>query len=197
MANLLSICELAWKQTFPNANDETPISREEFVATGKSEYAYQMWLRAMAEKREDGSFLVPSSILTQTEPLDVVDGAIDISGLKILRSLPNEVWIQNVGGLKCNCQYVKTDVNKAQLLCDDDSMADDVKTFLVIGDKIIFPKGVHAKKLPIIYANNGSRIDNKIIIDDAIGGIIRTRLIEIYGGRIGREDTSNNSSSNE
>lgn len=196
MANLKETAELAYRQLFPNPGDETALDREDFVSTAKTEYAYQMLLMAWRNKSVDGEFIVPSYISREVEK-EVVNNEMDISDLEILKSLPSEMWLQNVGGINCGCKYVKTTINLSQLLCDDDSMADDVKTYYVIGKKIKFPKGVHAKKLPIIYANNGSDLDaDEIVVDDAMAGIVRTRLIEIYGGKTGAEDKTNNSNGN-
>jgi hypothetical protein len=193
MANLLEIANLAWDQLYPEGTDETPISFEAFLATAKGEYAYQFLLWYWKEKRDEGVFNIPGDLSTQSEPLPVVDDAIDISHLEILSRLPDDRWLQNIGGLTCGCRYVKSNINQSQLLCDDDSMGDNFKTYLIVGTKIIFPKGTHADKLPIIYANSGKDVDGNIEVSDAIGGIVRTRLIEIYGGKTGKEDKTNNS----
>ena len=87
-------------------------------------------------------------------------------------------------------------MNLSKILCDDDSLPDDAFTFYPQGKKIIFPKGTHTTPLSIVYANNGEEIDDTIEVDDAIGGIVRRSLIEIYGGKIGKEDTQNDSDSN-
>lgn len=195
MANLNSTAEQAWRQLFPNPDDEEATTLEEFIETAKTEYAYQMWLKARNDKREDGSFDIPSNILIQTS-LDIVNNQMDISSLNILRSIPEEKWLQNIGGLSCRCDYVKSDINKTALLCDDDSLDDAALTYYVVGNTISFPLGVHTTPLPIIYATSGEDINGNISIDDAIAGIIRTRLIEIYGGKIGQEDVTDNTNSN-
>ena len=191
MANLLEVADLAWRQLFPNPDDETAVSRAEFIATTKNEFAYQQLLMVWKEKSDEGYFEVPSYLLTNVS-LDIVNDTADISGLSILRSLPQEVWLQNVGGLGCDCKYVKSTLNLSQLLCDDDSLDDAARTYIVMGKSIYFPKGTHITPLPIIYANNGIGVDGRIEIDDAIAGILRTRLIEIYGGKTGTEDTNQN-----
>lgn len=196
MANLRSIAELAWRQMFPNPSDETKLKKEDFIATARSEYAYQMLLFYWNEKQREGYWNIPSYLLTEVEK-DIVNDEMDISDLKILFSLPQEIWLQNIGGIKCECQYVKSDVNKSQLLCDDDSLGDDVRTYYTIGKKIKFPQGVHADKLTIIYANNGNAIDDNIEVDDAVAGIVRRSLIEIYTGKTGQEDKTNNSNSDQ
>jgi hypothetical protein len=191
VARIKEIAELAWRQLFPNPNDEVSISKEEFITTAKSEYALQIWIQAKQEKKEEGMYNVPSYLLTETE-LDVVNNSIDISDLNILFGLPSEIWLQNIGGVGCKCVYVKSTLNQSQLLPDDDGLADTDKTYYALGKKIFFPRGTHAKKVSIIYANNGGDIEDDIEIDDAIGGILRTRLVEIYGGKIGQEDSTNN-----
>lgn len=194
MANLLEISDLAWSQLYPKGSDNSAISKEEFIATAKTEFAYQMLLMVWKEKRDEGFFNVPSYLSTEVEK-EVVKGEMDIADLQILKSLPQEVWLQNIGGLNCSCKYVKSTINLTQLLCDDDSMGDDVRTYIVIGKKIHFPLGVHKSPLTIIYANSGKDVDGRIEVDDAIGGVVRTRLIEIYGGKTGPEDETNNENS--
>lgn len=194
MADLLSIAELAWRQLFPNPNDEVKVLKGQFIADSKTEYAYQLWLKILSDKREEGNIEVPSYLLSEIE-LDVNENEIDVSGLKIMRSLPFEIWLQNIGGLGCQCKYVKSTVNLIQTLCDDDSLDDMAKPFYIVGKKIKFPKGTHKNKLPLIYANNGENIDGKIEVDDAIGGLVRRSLVELYAGKTGKEDKTNNSSS--
>jgi hypothetical protein len=196
MARLKEVAELAWRQVFPNPNDETSISKEEFITTAKGEYALQLWIQAKNEKREEGFYNVPTFLLSEAT-LDVEDNAVDISDLDILRALPSEIWLQNIGGIRSKCEYVKSTVNQAQLLGDaDDGLADNVKTYYVLGKKIYFPRGTHSTKLPIIYANSGGDVDDDIEIDDMIAGIIRTRLVEIHIGRTGMEDKTNNQNPN-
>lgn len=190
MANLLSIAELSYRQLFPNPTDETKLTREDFIATAKGEYALQLWLKAKADRREEGRYNVPSYLLTQTE-FPVENKEIDLKDIKVLTSLDEDTWLQNVGGLDCECRYIKTNINMSQLMCGDDSMG-GVRTYLVLGKKIKFPEGTHADKLPIIYANNGENIDGNMEVDDAVGQMVRTRLIEIYGGKTGAADQTNN-----
>lgn len=195
MANLLSICETAWLQLFPVATDETPTSKEEFIETGLGEYAYQFLLWYWKEKATEGEFNMPAELSTEIE-LPIVNNEMDISELDIMSRLPNSLWLQNIGGLACDCKYVKSNINQSQLLCDDDSMPDIYKPYLIIGSKIKFPKGVHKTPLSIIYANSGKNVDGNVEVDPAIGAIVRTRLIEIYGGKIGSEDKTNNTNGN-
>ncbi len=195
MANLLSIAEQAWSQLFPRPTDEEAVDREDFVATSKSEFAYQLWKKIKEDKLLYGECDIPSYLLSETE-LEVIDNKMDISSLKIMRSIDQELWLQDIGGPTCECPYVKSTLNLTKILCDDDSLPDNVKTFYPQGQKIIFPKGVHKSPLSIIYANQGEEIDGRIEVDDALAGIVRTRLIEIYGGKIGSADTANDSDPN-
>lgn len=197
MSNLLEIASLAWQQLYPNPTDETAVSREEFITTAKVQYPLMMWVQARNTKNQDGEFEVPTNILAQSEPLSIVDNEMDISSLKILRGLPNEMWLVNLGGLTCECQYVKTTANKASIFCDvEDGLSDLTKTYLVVGDRVIFPKGTHADKLPILYASNGIENDGMYEVDDVVGAMIQDKLIQIYGGKTGQEDTNNNGNPN-
>ena len=195
MANLKSIAEQAWNQLFPRPGDEEAVDLEDFVATAKSEYAYQLWRKIKEDKLLYGECDIPSYLLSDAE-LEIENDEMDISSLKIMRSIDQELWLQNIGGIGCECNYIKSTLNQSKLLCDDDSLADDSKPYYPSGLKIKFPKGVHKTPLEITYANNGEEIDGRIEVDDAIGGIVRTRLIEIYGGKIGQEDKANDSDSN-
>ncbi len=192
MANLLEIAELVWRRVHPNPSDEVSNEKDEFIAVAKSEYAYQVWRKAKEEKREEGMFDIPSYLLSRDEII-VANNVADISHLEPLKSL--EDWVQNIGGLVCDCKYVKSTINMTQLMCDDDSIGND-KTFIIIDKAIEFPKGTHADKLPIIYANNGKALNAKEIeIDDALGAIIRKELLQFYGQKV-EEDVTNNTNSN-
>lgn len=194
MANLNEVCELAFNQAYPTPSDETAIQKEEFIRTGIGEYAYQMLLFYWNQKRMEGYVEVPSYLLTVVEK-DVVNNEIDISDLSIMRSLPEDFWLQKVGPFDSSCRYVKSSLNLSELLLDDDSLGDD-KTYYPLGNKIRLPKGAHSKTLQIIYASSGVDIDGNIEIDDGMAALIRQRLLEIYLGRTAPQDSTNNSNSN-
>lgn len=126
----------------------------------------------------------------------MINNEADISGLNVFEGFPSEIWLQNIGGINCECKYIKSTVNRSQLLCDDDSLPETARTYYVVKNKIKFPNGVHSNKLPIIYAGMGEGIDGDIDIDDAIASLVRQRLIDIYLGKIAKEDVTNNSDSN-
>lgn len=195
MANLKEIAELAWAQMFPQPGDEVAVDREDFVATAKTQYAFEMWKKIKQDKRDYGESDIPSYLLT-TKTLPVTDGVMNLDGLSIMRSIDQELWLQDVGGMNCDCEYIKSTLNNTKLLCDDDSLPEDSRTYYPRGKEIIFPKGTHADEIEITYANNGEDIDDVIEVDDAIGGIIRIRLIEIYGNRVGIEDNKDDSNAN-
>ena len=190
--NLREVAEVCWRQLFPEGADKPPITKAEFISTSKMMYADEVWRLSKNERNQEGVFNVPSVLLSQTE-LTVEDNMVDISELSILRSLSNDSWLQNIGGIQCKCKYVKSNVNQSQLLCDDDGLPNDSKTYFVVGNKILFPRGTHKDKLPIIYANKGLEVDGKLEIDDALASSIRTRLIDLYGGKTGKEDVTENS----
>lgn len=194
MANLNSIAELFWRQMYPNPTDEVSISLEEIIETAKGEYSYQYLLLYWKEKREEGSFNMPANLATEKE-FDVINNEIDISALEIMSRLPYDQWLVNIGGLTCECKYIKSNINQAQLLCNDDSMPDDYKPYLIIGNRIKFPKGTHANKITMIYANNGLGTDGNVEIADELAALVRRGLVEIYLGKINKEDKTNNSNS--
>lgn len=194
MASLQEVCELAWRQIFPNPGDETSITKEEFIATGRYEWAYQTLLASYNEKTLEGDYEVPSYLLTEVDK-EIVNNEMDISDLKYFKSLPKDIWLVKIGD-GCTCKYVKSTANLSQLLCDDDSLPDTTKTYYISGKKIKFPQGAHSKHLLLTYANMGEGISGNTDIDDAIGAIIRTRLNEIYLGKLPPADVTNNSNPN-
>lgn len=193
MANLLSIANLTWLSLFPEPRDKTATTLEEMIASAKVEYAASMWLYRQQMLQLDGFFQMPSDLLTESDPLPVVNDSVDVSKLKYLGSLPGDLWLQNIGGLGCECEYVKSTINLSQLLCDDDSLPESKKTFYIVGKKIKFPKGTHAKELVIIYANTGTSLDeNTIEVNEYVASKVREKLIALYGKRMPVDDTNNN-----
>jgi hypothetical protein len=147
------------------------------------------------QRNEEGEFNLPSNLIEESE-IDIKDNIADISKLNIFNSLPNDIWLINVGGLGCECDYVRSDVNTAQLMCGDDSLPDNARVYIPIGKEIRFPQGVHKTPLPIIHASLGKNIDENIEIDDALASLVRDKLDDMYSlGRIGQEDVTNNSNS--
>lgn len=189
MASLQEVCELAFRQIFPVAS-RAPVSKEEFIATGKYEWAYQTLMASYREKQLEGYWEVPSYLSAEIE-LEVKDGVMDISGLKTFKSLPQDSWLQSVGGV-CECNYIKTTFNLNQLLCKDDCLPDDTKTYYIQGQKIKFPQGVHKSPLPIVYATMGADDLGNIQIDEAIAALVRVRLNELYLGKVPPSDETNN-----
>lgn len=198
MANLKSIAEAAWKQCFPNPGDEGKITREQFIATAKTEYAVQLWQKLMAEKAEDGIVQVPSYLLSEVT-LPVINDQIDVSGLKIMRGIDStDIWLQDVGGGRCKCRYIKTSFNNYKLLCDDDSLNSEDRLYYPGANKTIkFPQGTKDKELLVTYAGYGENINDSIEVDDIVGGIVRRSLVELYLGKTGTEDETNNSNSSQ
>lgn len=191
MANLLSIAELAFNQVYPLPRDKTTIDLEEFIETARNEYAAAMWIYRQEQIGTDGQFQIPSDLLTETE-LDVVDKTIDLSKLDYLSALPNDLWLQNIGGLNCECKYIKTNINLAQILCDDDSQDDSSHLYYIVGKKIKFLKEPHKKTLSITYANTGTNLDERSIeVNEYVAAKVRMKLMQLYGQRVPTDDTNN------
>lgn len=191
MANLKEVAEIAWRIIFPIPNDKTANTLEEFEAQARIQYSSSMWLYRAEMLLLDGFFFMPSFLLTETE-LEVVDKTIDVSKLDALTSLPNDLWVQNVGGLNCECNYVKTTLSLSQLLCDDDSMSDSDHLYYIVGKKIKFIKEPHKNILPITYANMGTSLDiRNIEVSDYIASKVMDKLLQLYGKRMPADDTNN------
>lgn len=184
MPGLLSIAEQAWRQLFPNPGDEGAVQKEVFFEDAKIKYAFFMWRKIKEDKAEYGESIIPSFLLSEAE-MEVKNNKIDISSLDILRSIDLDMWLQNVGGIGCECKYIKTTHNLIQALCDDDSHGNDRRVY-PLGKYLVFPDGVHKDKLTIIYAHNGKRLnEDEIDVDEALGSMVRDSLIALYGGKVG------------
>jgi hypothetical protein len=195
MASLNEISQLCYDQIFPLPRGKNAIDIEEFKANARLEYANSMWIYRMEILSAEGQFQMPSDLLTESDPLPVVNNEIDISELKYLSALPNDLWLQNIGGHNCECNYIKTNINLNQILCDDDSIGND-KIYYIVGKKIKFPRGTHSKNISIIYANNGSDIDDDIEVNEYVGAKVRDKLLSIYGKSLPVDETNNNSINN-
>jgi len=195
MAVLQEIAQIVFNRINPNPDDESAVKLGEVIASARHFYATTMWTRAMQEKQTEQFYEVPSHLITEVEK-DVIDNTIDISDLPILKALPNDSWLLNVGGLVCGCEYIRTTVNRNKLLCDDVAL-EAFRTCLVIGNIIRLPKGAHKSKLPVMFANDGSSITDPLIyIDDSVAGILMDKLQDAYNlPRIGKEDETNDSNS--
>lgn len=194
--NLYEIAELVYKQLQPTSGGQPTVHLEEFKSSARAEFAYQSLLLAWREKRDEGFFTVPSYLL-KTVDKPIIKNEIDISDLDYFKSLPNEVWLQDLGGNNCDCRFVKSTINNNKLLCDDDSMDEEAVSYYITGNKIIFPKGVKDKKsLPITYANKGEDVKGNIEVADSIAAMVREKLIGLYLGKVAQNDETNNQNSN-
>lgn len=198
MATINSIAELAYRQVFPNPSIQNATHLGEFIATAKLLFAdrtFYDWKEKMATV---GEYDIPSSLLVPVE-LDVVNNRIDIKGLKIMRGIGgSETWIKAVGGINCDCDYVKHTLNTAQILCTDEYDG-NMKPYIPFSNYILFPKGLHndAKKIEITYVSDGTSIDDSIQVDDVIGSWVRQKLVDMYLGKHEKEDKTNNNNSNQ
>ena len=197
MASLQSYAELAYRQVYPNPSDETNITLVEFIETAKGEYAYGVWEQNRLENYQMGENNIPPYLLTEVE-IKVKNKSADISHIKAMRSLPNNTWIQQLGDINCNgCGYLIMDLNKYKLLCDDDSRNDTEKIAIPVGKQIKFPNDTFEQDgvVTMIFANLGTEIDEDLEIDDAMGSVVRRKLVDIYT-RKSPEDKTNNTNSN-
>lgn len=186
---LNEIAELVWRQLQPTSGDATTISLAEFKRTARMEYAYQLLLLAWKDKKEEGLYQIPSYLLNAAVK-SVVNDRVDISDLEYFKSLPSEMWLQGIGGVRCDCRYVKSTYNQTKLMCGDDSLDDDVKTYYVQGKEIIFPFGAHTDEVEVVYA--GNKVSEDVDVDEGLGAVVRERLLSIYAGKIGVNDETNN-----
>lgn len=193
MASLNELVQTVYDIVNPLPRAKNSIDIEDYKSAARLEYAAAMWIYRQEQRNLDGQFQMPSDLLTDTE-LNVVNDEADISGLKFLSALPDDLWIQNLGGINCECKYVKTNINLAQVLCDDESLGSD-RRYYVSGKKIKFPDGTHANKIPITYANNGNDVDDDVEVNEYIGSKVRDKLLAVYGKKL-PVDVTNNSNPN-
>lgn len=184
MADLLSICQVAYDEVYPNATAQTAIKVEHFIEAGKSKYAFELWRISKEEKRLEGEWDIPSALLREAT-IEVADNVADISNLKIFRSFEGDTWIQNIGDFnpEDGCNYIRQTVNVSRMLLDDEYLGNS-KPYTVIGNSIKFPKGAHDKSIPIIYASNGEDLEDQILIDDAIGEIVGIYLVQRFSNKL-------------
>jgi hypothetical protein len=189
---LQAVAELAFRQVYPNPSIQNKTHLAEFIQTAKLIYADRMYYDAKEKMATEGEFEVPSNLLVAVN-LPISGDTIDISGLKIMRSLDKENWIINVGGIDCGCEYVKHTLNTAKLLCNGEYDG-KMKPYIPFSNYIKFPKGIHGnkKEIEIIYASDGTDLENGVEINEVIGNFVRVRLLDIYLGKTGKQDKTNN-----
>lgn len=188
--DLREVAELSWSKIFPQGGSSTRVSKEEFTRVAYSQFALQTLLMAWKDRAED-YYEVPAYLLAEVEK-DIVNNEMDISDLKYFKSLPMETWLLNIGGIGCECKYVKSTANLSQLLgSTDDSLDDDVRTYFTLGKKLVFPKGTHKSPLKIIYANMGAGVDGSIEVSEDIAAIILEKLDALYLGKVPAADVTN------
>lgn len=189
MTNLKEIAAVAYEQVYPNPTIQTPIKVEHFIEAAKYKLAYELWRLSKELKRSEGEWEIPTSLLRQGD-IEVKENVADISGLSVFRTSDGETWISNIGGINCECSYLKQTVNLAQIICDDDYLGNG-KPYVIIGDKISFPKGSHKATLPIIYASNGEDLNGEIPIDDTTAELVSIYLVQRFSNKLPVDETAN------
>jgi hypothetical protein len=76
------VAEQAYNQLFPRPTDEEAVDKQDFVATSKSIFAYEVWKKIKEDKLLYGECDIPSYLLSETER-EIVNDEMDISSLKI------------------------------------------------------------------------------------------------------------------
>lgn len=192
MSNLKEIAQVNYDQIYPNATAETSIKVDHFISEGKNRYAWELFRISKEEKRSEGEWEIPS-VLWREADVEVVNDKADISMLNIFRSFEGDTWIGNIGGIGCECNYLRQSVNLGQILCDEDYWGND-KPYYVIGQSIKFPVGAHKSTLPITYASNGEDLEDEIEIDDAIGALVSEYLYKKFSGKLPEDRTADSNS---
>ena len=194
MANLKSIAQVSYDQMYPNATAQTSIKVEHFIEAAKSRYAWELWRISKEEKRNEGEWDIPSSLLRKAT-IEIKDNAADISALKIFRGFEGDTWISSIGGFDTDCSYTRQTVNISRMLLDDEYLGNS-KPYTVIGKSIEFPRGAHRKSESIVYASNGEDLDDAIEVDDVAGELVGIYLVQRFSGKMPEDRTSNSNSNN-
>lgn len=192
MADLKSIAQVNYDQIFPNATSQTSVKVEHLIEEAKIRYAWELFRIGKESKRADGEWEIPSALWREAT-IEIKDNQADISALNVFRSFEGDTWIGNIGGVGSDCKYMRLTMSLNQSF-DDDWMG-NAKPYIVIGKIIKFPKGTIGASLPIIYATNGTDLDDEIEIDDAIGALVSDYIYKKFSGRL-PEDRSADSNSN-
>lgn len=193
MSNLLEVAELAWRQLFPDPSDLPTITKGEFVASARHLFASEVLAKYFSERRSEGYSEVPSLLLHEND-FNVVNNEVDLNSISALQGMPNDMWLQRISS-PMGCRYIKSSLNLSQSIGDDDCIGTE-RTYYLVGKKVRFPQGADST-VNITYAGLGKKVDDSIEVDSDIAGTLRIRLIELYGGKSGKEDVTNNSNSNE
>jgi hypothetical protein len=197
LQTLKAITESVFEQIYPNSTDETPVDKDIFYIAARSSYAYYTWLNYLKAKNETGEKNVPSNLITPIT-LPIVDNKVDISNIGALTALPNNVWLQTVGGGDCgDCSYDIMDLNTWKKLCNDPSRNTNSKAVVVYSSQLQFKEGVFDGDTEVLieYASMGSEDLDDIYIDEAMGKIVRTDLLKEFSAKFA-EDKTNDSNSN-
>lgn len=192
MADLKSISQVNYDQIYPNATSQTSVKVEHLIEEAKIRYAWELFRISKETKRADGEWEIPSALWREAT-IEIKDNQADISELAIFRSLEGDTWIGNIGGIGSDCNYLRLTLNLSQSF--DDEYTGNSKPYTVVGNVIKFPKGTHKSSIPIIYATNGSDLDDEIPVDDAIGALVSDYLFKKFSGKL-PEDRSADSNSN-
>lgn len=184
--------ELVWRNLNPNGSAQTAIKKEEIISTAQGEYASALWIHSKELQASEGYYEIPGALLISKE-FAVKNNMIDLSGIGLISSLSSDQAIQ---GIVSDCKYVKSTFSQEQKLKNDDSIG-DARTFFLLGKKLVFPKGTHKDKLEVVYATDGSGLDESetdIQINGYIGSKVRDKLYQIYGIKVPADHTENSNS---
>lgn len=186
--NLLSIAQVNYDLVYPNATAETSVKVEHMIEDAKMRYAWELFRTSKEEKRADGWWEIPS-VLWREADIEVVDNKADISSLHIFRSFEGDTWLGMIGGEGCGCSYTRQSVNISQMLCEEDYWGNS-KPYYVVGKTIRFPGGAHKDTLPIVYASDGTDLNDEIDIDEGIGALVSEYLYKKYSGKFAEDRTA-------
>lgn len=187
MADLKTIAQVNYDQIYPNATSQTSIKVEHLIEEAKLRYAWELFRISKETKRTDGEWEIPSDLWREAN-IAITNREADVSSLNIFRSLEGDTWIGNIGGINSDCQFIRLSMNMRQSF--DDDYSGNAIPYVVIGTKIKFIKSVPGKSLPIIYASNGTDLDDEINVDDAIGALVSDYLFKKFSGRLPEDRTA-------
>ena len=198
MATIQSVAELAYRQVFPNPQVTNDITIEEFIESAKLLYTRHLWDINRINRQDEG-FTSTNPNLLSFGTITIENNKADLAHLNAIDYFNGVAWIQQIGDIMEGCEacgYTLYDLPKYKALCNDDSVDKRKKPAVLVGKQMMFPKGSWKDSEPIIYVGSGDGLDDEVEVDNLAASFVRQSLVELYLGKKGPEDTTNNNNSN-
>lgn len=186
-----SIATIVHRQINPHPGTRPVNLLGEYIARAKTIYAARMVNQASEQMREDGSWEVPSQLIVPGV-ITVKNNAADISRLKIMRSLRNDMWVRQLGEGN-GCEFVRYSDSQTRTITDRELMGNLIP-FTVVGNMILFITGYRDGELAIRFVSDGTDLKNGIQLDAVIADFVMDKLYQLYSKKEKEDKTNDNNS---